>query len=84
MSGKQEGITPDMTILEVLSQYRQTEAVFRRYEQETGICLLCHELFEPLKEVAACHRLDLARLLRELCQAAGLRKPERLQDYHPD
>jgi|UniRef100_A0A7V6A3U6 hypothetical protein len=76
MSDQQTPITPEMTILEVLSRYRQTEAVFRRYELETGVCLLCHDLFESLEDVAACHRLDLPRLLKELHLAAEITGPE--------
>ena len=59
-------ITPDMTLLEVLSQYRETEAVFRRYEGEIQECLLCHALFDTLAEAAARYGLDLDRLLADL------------------
>lgn len=76
MPEEQGGITPEMTILEVLSRHRQTEAVFRRYEELTGVCLLCHDLFQPLTDVAACHGLDLAKLMEELRQAAGGAGPE--------
>lgn len=76
MTDEEGGITPEMTVLEVLSRYRQTEAVFRRYEEKTGVCLMCHDLFQPLTDVAACHHLDLARLLKELRLAVGLVKPE--------
>ncbi len=71
MSEKPEIITPDMTLLEVLHQHRQTEAVFRRYEGEAKGCLLCHALFETLTEAAAKHGLDLARLLKDLREVAA-------------
>lgn len=69
-----ESLTPDLTLLEVLSRWRQTEAVFRCFEEEAGACLLCHALFDTLAEAAAKYKLDLERLLKELravAQAAG-------------
>jgi hypothetical protein len=63
-------ITPDMTLLEVVYQHRQTEAVFRRYEGETQGCLLCHALFDTLAEAAAQYGLNLDKLLKDLREAA--------------
>lgn len=70
MSETSAVITPEMTLLEVLHQYRQTEAVFRRYEAEAGACLLCHALFDTLAEAAHKHGLDLETLLDDLKSAA--------------
>ncbi len=72
MSEDENLITPDMTIVEVLSQYRQTEAVFRSYEGEAQGCLLCHSLFDTLAEVAAKCHLNLDRLVDDLNKAAGV------------
>ena len=71
MSEEKAGITPEMTLIEVLHQHRQTEAVFRRYEGEAQGCLLCHALFDTLAEAAAKYGLDLDRLMRDLQEAAG-------------
>ncbi len=69
-------LSPDLTLLEVLSRWRRTEAVFRRFEAEAGVCLLCHALFDTLAEAAAKYGLDLDRLLLELRGEveAGVRK----------
>jgi hypothetical protein len=68
-----EPITPEMTILEVLHQHRQTEEVFRRYERQAQGCLLCHALFDTLAEAAATYGLDLDSLLQDLqASTAGL------------
>ena len=73
MSAEEGLITPEMTLIEVLHQHRQTEAVFRRYEGEAQGCLLCHALFDTLAEAAAKYGLDLNRLLQDLeDSAAGL------------
>ncbi len=66
MSQEKSVITPDMTLVEVLSQHRQTEAVFRRYEGEAKGCLLCHALFDTLAEVATKYGLNLDRLMQDL------------------
>lgn len=63
-------IDPDMTILDVVSRYRQTEAVFKRYDEKAGVCLCCQALFDPLKRVAQEYGLPLAELIVELENAA--------------
>ncbi len=70
MSAEERLITPEMTLIEVLHQHRQTEAVFRRYEGEAQGCLLCHALFDTLAEAAAKYGLDLDRLLKDLGDSA--------------
>jgi len=62
----QKFITPDMTILEVVYQHRQTEAVFRQYDAQAGGCLCCQGLFDSLAEVAQKYRIDLDKLLADL------------------
>jgi hypothetical protein len=64
-------ITPEMTILEVILQFRQTEQVFRRYDAAAGVCLCCQALFDSLEELARKYDLDLQSLLADLEQAAG-------------
>ena len=71
MAGEKAPITPKMTLIEVLTEHRQTEAVFRRYEGEAQGCLLCHALFDTLTEAAAKYGLDLDRLMQDLQDAAA-------------
>lgn len=70
MTEAKDSITPEMTLIEVLQQHRQTEAVFRRYEGEAQGCLLCHALFDTLAEAAAKYGLDLHKLLKDLQESA--------------
>ena len=63
-------IHPDMTVLDVVSRYRQAEQVFRRYDEQAGVCLCCLALFDPLREVAGTYGLDLDRLIEDLEAAA--------------
>ena len=71
MTEPNESITPEMTLLEVLHQHRQTEAVLRRYEGEAQGCLLCQALFDTLAQAAAKYGLDLERLLQDLREVAA-------------
>jgi hypothetical protein len=64
-------IEPDMTVLDVLHRYRQTEEVFRRYDAWAGECICCQALFEPLQSLAARYNLQLKTLLEELETAAA-------------
>ena len=66
MPYKEKPIHPEMTILDVISKYRKTEAVFKQYDHQAGECICCHALFESLKDVAAKYGLDLKRLLKDL------------------
>jgi hypothetical protein len=59
-------IDPDMTILDVVSRYRQAEVVFERYDEKAGVCLCCQALFDPLKDVADRYNLDLGKLIADL------------------
>jgi len=59
-------ITPNMTVLDVVSKYRPTEAVFKKYDSQAGVCICCEALFERLDVIAAKYDLDLDALLDDL------------------
>jgi len=63
-------ITPDMTVLDVVSTYRETEDVFRRYDNQAGECICCNALFDTLRDVAVKYKINPHNLLVELCAAA--------------
>jgi hypothetical protein len=65
-------IRPEMTVLDVVYKYRQTEAVFKQYDQQAGECICCQALFESLQDVAARYNLDLEELLTDLETAANM------------
>lgn len=65
-SKEEKHIIPEMTILDVVSRYRGIEAIFRKYDEQTGICICCQALFETLREVAEKYGIDLGQLLAEL------------------
>jgi len=68
--GKHAGhINGTMTVLDVLSAWRETETVFRAYEKETGICVLCNYLFCTLAETAVLLEIDRERLVADLTKA---------------
>ena len=66
-----ETITPDMTVLDVVSTFNRTIDVFKAYDEKAGDCICCNCLFLTLKELAAGYRLDLQVLLSDLASAAG-------------
>jgi hypothetical protein len=59
-------VTPQMTLVEILSQWRASEAIFIAYEAQAGTCLRCHALFDTLEEAAQKYNLDLAKLVADL------------------
>lgn len=64
-------ITKDMTLLDVVSEYRLTEAVFRSYDAKAGACVCCTCLFETIESLACSLGLDLEAFLLELETAAS-------------
>jgi hypothetical protein len=63
-SGKDRRITPDMTVLNLIDRYRETEVVFRKYyDEQVGICICCQALFDTLKGVSEKCGIDLKRLI---------------------
>lgn len=63
-------IHPDMTILDFVSRYGQTEAVFRQYDEKTGLCLCCQALFDSLRDVADKYGLNLKEFMSGVEMAA--------------
>ena len=63
-------IEPGMTILDVVSRYRETEHIFKQYDEAAGVCLCCQALFDPLEDVADRYGLDLKHLMADLTAAA--------------
>ena len=59
-------ITPGTTIIEIISQYRETEVIFKRLEEETGACVCCQGLFLSLREAAKRFGFDLGTVLTAL------------------
>lgn len=59
-------IDPQMTVLDVVSRWRDTEAVFKHYDALAGECICCRALFESIRDVAAKYGLDLDSLMADL------------------
>jgi len=64
--GKDRRITPNMTVLEVVDRYRETEAVFKKYDEQVGVCFCCQALFETLKDVSEKYGLNLEQILSDI------------------
>ena len=71
VNGHEKSITPEMTLLDIISRHRETEAVFRKYDDQAGVCLCCQSLFDSLRAVAEKYGLDLNQILRELESVAS-------------
>lgn len=59
-------LSPSMTLLQIVELHPDTVEIFRHYEQTTGSCLLCNNLFDSLASVALQYNLDLDDLLKRL------------------
>ena len=70
MQDDNNSISPDMTVLDIVSRHRETEAVFKKYDEAAGECICCQALFDSLEKVSEKYGLDLKRLLSDLEEAA--------------
>jgi hypothetical protein len=68
---KETLILPEMTVLDVVSRYKKTEAVFKLYDKQACECICCQALFETLQDVAKKYGFSLEKLLSDLETAAG-------------
>ena len=64
-------INPETTVLDIISRYKRTEAVFKLYDKQAGECICCQALFEPLSKIAVKYDLNLEKLLADLEGVAG-------------
>ena len=62
-------IQPEMTLLDIVSNYEKTIDIFHRYDEQAGVCLCCTALFERVQSVAETYQLDLKSLLDDLNKA---------------
>jgi hypothetical protein len=71
MSGrKTQQITAGMIVLDIVSEYPATEAVFKSYDEQVGECICCQMLFESVQQVTEKYNLDLNELLGKLNSAS--------------
>ena len=59
-------INPKMSILDIISTYRQTEAIFKKYDHKAGVCLCCQALFDPLEDIVNQYGLDIEEIMSDL------------------
>jgi len=63
---EEKHILPEMTVLDVISRYKGSEAIFKKYDEQAGVCICCEALFETLEDVAEKYGIELERLLTDL------------------
>lgn len=66
---KDADLNPDMTVLDVISNWRGTEAVFNGYDEIAGECVCCNALFDTVRQMSRRYELDLDDVISELKNA---------------
>ena len=64
-------IAPATVMIDIISQYRHTEPIFKNLEEETGTCVLCEGLFLSLGDAARKFGFDLDAVLKKLRATVG-------------
>lgn len=59
-------IKPETILLDVIYEHPQTEKLFRKYEELTGICIMCEHLFAALDEVSLILNCNTDELITEI------------------
>ena len=55
-----------MTVIDTITQYRETEFVFKKFDEKAKACICCDALFDTIRVVAEKFHLDLDGLLSQL------------------
>lgn len=53
-------------ILDIVSDYPQTEEIFKPYDEIVGKCVMCNHLFETVEEFSEMYDLNMEELLKNL------------------
>ncbi len=61
-----ENIAANLTVLDVVSTYPETEVIFKSYDASVGECICCQSLFDTVQQVADKYNLDLPEILNKL------------------
>ncbi len=64
-----ENIAANLTVLDVVSTYPETEVIFKSYDASVGECICCQSLFDTVQQVADKYNLDLPEILNKLNSA---------------
>lgn len=66
MNSKKGNISPDMTVLDIVSKYSETVEIFKSYDKQAGECICCCSLFETLEKMCEKYNIDPIVLLNDL------------------
>jgi len=61
-----------MTVWDVILKHRETESVFRHYDEQAEECICCRTLFESIKNVAKKYALNMEKFMGDLNGAVVL------------
>ena len=67
-------VTPEWTVLDIISRHRETEKVFKDLEVETGHCICCQGLFLPLNEAAVEFGFEVEPVMTKIERVLGSAK----------
>ena len=59
-------ISAHMSVLDIISEYPEAEAIFRSYDEQVGGCICCQMLFETVQDIVEKYQLNLPELLDKL------------------
>lgn len=62
-------IKKEMTVLEIVEKFPDTESIFSSYDEQAGKCLLCECLFDSLLTISEDYNIDLEKFLNDLNKA---------------
>ncbi|MFC1493863.1 hypothetical protein ACFL6W_01155 [Thermodesulfobacteriota bacterium] len=66
---KNINISPEMTVLDIVSIKKETIGIFNSYDGPAGECICCRSLFETLEKISKKYHINLETIINDLNNA---------------
>ncbi len=63
-------VSAEMTVLDLISTFKETQEVIRAFDAQAGECILCNSLFDSLRGMTEKYGLDLNIVMQEVRRVA--------------
>lgn len=59
------------TVFDIIYEFPETKEVFQKYEEDTGICIMCEHLFATINDISIVIKRNVDNILQDLENVAN-------------